>query len=407
MNIEFFISKRLFTAKEENNSYTRPILYIAIFSLALSMVVMLLSVMIVTGFKKEISDKAIGFHSHITITSFNNNHSYESEAISMQQDFYPNINEKKGVKHIQVFATKAGIIKNKNEILGSIIKGVGSDFDPTFFNNNLKEGYVPVYNDSITSNEVLISNSISNLLQINNGDDIVMYFVDDPARVRKFKVSGIYDTGFSEIDNLLVLADIRHIRKLNDWNSNQVGGFEILLDDIYNLDEVTSLVYNQIGYDLNAYSIKEKMPQIFDWLDLQDINISVILCLMLIVGGINMITVLLILVIERTRFIGVLKALGASNWSIRKIFLYSALNITFKGLVIGNIVAFALALLQKYFSLISLNPETYYMSTVPINFDFTFILALNIGTILICYLVLIIPSIIISNISPVKAISFE
>ncbi len=407
MNVEYFIANRLFTAKEENNRYTKPILGIAILAIGFSVAIMLLSIMIVTGFKKDISDKIIGFNSHITITNFTENQSYESEPIYMHQDFYPSIRNEDGFKHIQVYATKAGIIKTNDEILGSVLKGVGNDFDPSFFKQNLVEGKIPVYSDTITSNKVLISKSISNLLKLSINDNMVMYFVNKPPRVRKFIVEGIYETGLSDFDDLMVIGDIQHIQKLNGWQSDQVGGFEVTIDNFEDLEMMTSILYNQIDYNLNAFSIKERIPQIFDWLALQDINVRVILILMLIVACINMITALLILILERTRLIGILKAFGASNWSVRRVFLYNALNIILKGLILGNFIALGLALVQHHFAFFQLDPNTYFMHTVPINFNLTYIALLNIGTIIVCYLVLVIPSVIITKITPIKAIRYE
>ena len=407
MNVEYFIAKKLFTAKEKNNSYTKPILRIAILAIALSVAVMLISVMVVTGFKDDISSKIIGFGSHITVSSFTNNQSYETEPISSDQDFYSSMNDDQGIENINVFATKVAIIKTNDEIHGAVLKGVSSDYDWTFFNDNLVAGEVLTLDDSIKSNNVLISEEVSKLLKLNVSDNLVMYFIQDPSRVRKFKIKGIYNTAMVDFDRLYVIGDIKHIQALNSWKDTQVGGFEITINNFDDLDVMTQRVYNQIPYDLNAQSIKEKTPQIFDWLDLQDVNVRVILILMLIVGVINMITALLILILERTRLIGILKALGATNWSVRKVFLYSAVHLIVKGLILGNAIAFIFAFLQKHFSLISLDPETYYMNTVPINVDFIHILVLNIGTVIICYLILIIPSVIITKITPIKAIRFE
>jgi len=407
MNVEYFIAKRLFTAKEENNTYTKPILRIAILAIALSVAVMLISIMVVTGFKNDISDKIIGFGSHITISNFTNNQSYESEPISVEQDFLPSITAVEGVKHISTFATKAGIIKTADEIQGVVLKGVSSDYDWTFFKDNLVSGSVFEVNDSVKSNQILISENISKTLDLNVGDGLVMYFAQNPPRVRKFHISGIYNTAMSDFDKLFVLGDINHIQALNGWENNEVGGFEIQLTNFDDLDKITDEVYNLTPYNLNAQSIKEKTPQIFNWLDLQDVNVQVILILMLIVGVINMITALLILILERTKTIGILKALGTTNWSVRKIFLYSAVNLILRGLLVGNAIALSFAFLQKKFSLISLSPATYYMDTVPVNFDLTYILLLNIGTVLVCYVVLIVPSVIITKISAIKAIRFE
>ncbi len=406
MNVEYFIARKLFTAKEENNSYTRPILRIAILAIALSVAVMLLSIMVVTGFKDDIYNKVLGFNSHITISNFTNNQSYETEPISIEQDFYPSIKDEQGIQHINIFATKAGIVKTVDEIHGVILKGVSFDYDWSFFKDNLVSGDVFNIKDSL-SNNILISEEVSKKLKLEIGDDFIIYFVQDPPRVRKFKIKGIYNTSMLEFDNLFVIADLKHIQSLNGWGDYQVGGFELAIDNFDNLNKLTEKVYEQIPYDLNAQSIKEKNPQIFDWLDLQDINVRVILFLMLLVGAINMITALLILILERTRMIGVLKAIGANNWSVRKVFLYSAIHLILKGLLLGNFIGLGLGFLQQKFKIISLNPETYYMNTVPINFDLSNILLLNLGTIIICYLILLIPSIIITKITPIKAIRFQ
>lgn len=407
MNIEYFISKKLFTTKEKNNSYTKPILSIAILAVAISVAVMLISLMVVIGFKNDISSKIIGFGSHITINNFSNNNSYESEPIISNENIYSSILEIEGIDNINVYATKAAIIKTKDEIHGTILKGVSYDYNWNFFKDNLIAGEVLSLDSVSRSSNVLISEEISKLLKLNISDDLVMYFLQDPTRVRKFKIKGIYNTAMSDFDKLYVLADIKHIQSLNSWTDKQVGGFEISINDFRNLESITNEVYDMIPYDLNAQSIKEKAPQIFDWLKLQDMNVKVILILMLLVAGINMITALLILILERTRLIGILKALGATNWSIRKLFLYLALHLTLRGLLLGNGIALFFAFIQKKFSLITLDPETYYMKTVPINFDFLQIIILNISTLVICYLILVIPSIIISRITPIKAIRFQ
>ena len=377
MNVEYFIAKRLFSAKENNNRYTKPILYIAILAIGLSVAVMLLSIMIVTGFKKDISDKIIGFGGHITVSNFTNNKSYESEPINVEQDVYSKIKKQEGIKSINVFATKTGILKTENEILGVVLKGVSSDFDWNFFNNNLVEGAIFNINDSVTTNNILISQEIAQTLQLNLEDDLFMYFVDNPPRVRKFTIAGIYHTELTDFDKLFIIGDIKHIRRLNSWKENQVGGFEIAINNFNDLDMITDQVYNEIDSHLNAESIREKNPQLFDWLALQDVNVMVILILMLIVGVVNMITALLILIIERTSLIGILKSIGATNWSIRKVFLYNATGLILQGLLLGNLFALSIGFLQKKFSLIALDPQSYYMSTVPINFDLTHIFILN------------------------------
>ena len=406
MNTSLFIAKRLYNAKENNNSYTRPIIRIAILAVSLSVSIMLLSVFILSGFKAEISDKVFGFGGHINISKFSYNQSYENDPINYSNEIVSKIELIDDVENIQQFATKAGIIKKEEEILGVIIKGVGQDYNWKFFEKNLVFGELPIY-DSVTSNKVLISENISKKMKFEIGDDLVMYFVQKPTRVRKFTISGIYKTGLTEFDEITVLSDIKHIQKLNNWNNNQIGGYEVLLSNIDNLQYNSELIDETIDFDLKAISIKDKYPQIFDWLRLQDFNVLIILILMLIVGGVNMITSLLIIILEKSRLIGVLKAIGATNWDIRKVFIYNSLYIISSGLLFGNLVALSFSIAQKYFNLIKLDENIYFMSYVPIKIEFLSLLLINFGTIIICYLILVIPSIVISKISPAKSIKFE
>ncbi|MEE2699800.1 MAG: FtsX-like permease family protein [Bacteroidota bacterium] len=407
MNVEYFIAKRLVTAKEGNNRLSRPIIRLAILAIALSIAVMLISVAVVKGFKKDIADKVIGFGAHIQITAFSDNNSFETKAISKNQDFYPSIEKEGGVQHIQQFATKAGIIKTKEEIHGVILKGVGSDFDASFLKSNLLEGKVPIYNDSITSSSVLISKKIVDMLKLHLNEDLIIFFVQDPPRVRKFNIEGIYATELEEFDNLYVFADIRHIQNLNSWGVDSVGGFEININDFDELDAQTEKIYEKIAFNLDAQNTKQLNPQIFDWLKLQDINVNVIIILMLIVALINITTALLILILEHTKLIGILKAIGQINWSIRKVFLYNASYLIVKGLFWGNLIGISLTLIQKHFQILSLNPATYYMKFVPIHLPFTDLLLLNFGVMFICIFMLIIPTFLITKITAIKAIRFE
>ena len=407
MNVEYFIVKRLIGAKEGNNRLSRPIIRIAILAIALSVAVMLISIGVVKGFKKDIADKVIGFGSHIQITAFSDNNSYETSAISKNQDFYPSIETESGIKHIEVFATKAGIIKTKEEIHGMILKGVDTDFDWTFFQENLIAGEVLSLNDSSTTNSVMISENIANSLRLKVADNLIMYFVQEPPRARKFEISGIYNTELEEFDELYVLGDIKQIQKLNAWGKDSVGGFALTINDFEELEKQTQMVYEKTPYNLNAQSTKELNPQIFDWLKLQDINVNVVIILMLIVAAINIITALLILILERTKLIGILKAIGQTNWSIRKVFLYNATYLIIKGLFWGNLLGITLSLFQKQFHIISLNPATYYMKSVPIHLLLSDILILNLGVIITCFIILILPTYLITKITPIKAIRFE
>ena len=407
MSFEYFIANKIFSTKKKNNSYTRPILLIAIFSIALSISIMLLSVMILNGFKIDITNKISGFSGHINITNFSDNNSFESESIFVSDELYNSILKNKEVSQINVYANKSGLVKTNDEILGVIVKGISSDFDWDFFQKHLLKGKVLSINDSIKNNSVLISHEISKKLKLNVGDKLIIYFIDKQVKVRKMTICGIYDTGLKDFDEMYIVADIKHIKSLNAWQSSQVGGLEISIDNFSKLDVIANKIYNQIDYNYNTTSIKEKYPQLFDWLNLQDVNVKVILFIIFIVALINMITILLILVIEKTRLIGILKALGTQNFSIRKVFLYLTLNLILKGLLIGNLFVFLIAFLQKKYSFISLNPEIYYMSSVPIDFNFTHILLLNFLTFIISILVVYIPSFVITKINTIKAISFE
>ena len=409
MNTSLFIAKRLYNTKENNNNYTRPIIRIAILAIALSVAVMLLSVIVLSGFKNNISEKVIGFGSHIKISKFNNNQSYENDPLDFDLNMYSEIQSSGFVKNIQVFSTKAGIIKNNNEILGVVLKGVGNDFNWSFFSENLISGEIFPINDSLgeITNNILISESISRKIGLKSGDNIIMYFIQEPSRVRKFLISGIYKTGLSDFDDIIIIGDIKHIQNLNDWNNNKIGGYEIVINDFDKLEENTKIIDDLISYDLNAQSIKEINPQIFDWLALQDFNVLIIIILMLIVGSVNMITSLLIIILEKSKFIGILKAIGASNWSIRKVFLYNSIYLILNGLFWGNSFALGFAFLQQSFNIISLDETIYFMNSVPISIDLFSILMINFWTVIICYLTLIIPSIIITKISPVKSIRFE
>ena len=407
MNTSLFIAKRLYNTKENNNNYTRPIIRIAILAIALSVAIMILSVFILSGFKNEISNKVFGFGGHINISKFNYNQSYENDPIFLIPDIFSKIESLDFVSSIHPFATKAGIIKESDEILGVVLKGVDKNYNWKFFDENLISGELPVFNDTTTSKNVIISKNISNKMKLYVGDDLVMYYVQKPTRVRKFKVIGIYNTGLAEFDEVVVIGDLKHIQKLNNWQGNQVGGYEVITNNVSNIELFSEIIDENIDYDLKALDIKQKYPQIFDWLRLQDFNVLIILILMLIVGGVNMITSLLIIILEKSRLIGILKAIGATNWNIRNVFIYNSLYIIFNGLFWGNLIALTFSICQNYFDLISLDENIYFMSFVPVKIELMSLFLINIGTIIICYLILVIPSVVISKISPAKSIKFE
>ena len=414
MNTEFFIARRIVTGKGTESRISRPVIRIAILGIALGLAVMLVATAIVTAFKEEVRSKVIGFGSHIRIINYDNNSSYETVPISKEQPFYPSLEQIPGIKHIQIFGIKAGIIKTKKEIQGVVLKGIGPDFDWSFFKKNLVDGHIFTVTDSSRTNEVLISKLLSDLLELKTGDSFVMYFVQDPPRMRKFTVAGIYETSLEDFDKTFILTDIHHIQRLNNWKPDQVSGFEVSVDHFRDLDRLTWIVRERVGTiitenkgRLRVENIIQKYPQIFDWLNLQDTNVWIILILMILVAGFNMISGLLILILERMKMIGILKALGATNWSIRKIFLYQSAYLVIRGLFWGNIIGLGLCWLQDRFKLIHLNPETYYLKSVPINFDPLLILGLNAGTLLIIVTILILPSYLIARISPVKTIRYE
>lgn len=406
MNTELFIARRILSGNRDN--FSRPIVRIAILSIALGLAVMLVSVAIVTGFQTQIRDKVIGFGSHIQITAFNSNVSYESNPIPKKQPFYPGLERIKGIRHIQVYATKAGIIKTDEQIQGVVLKGIGSDYDWSFFKNKMVEGKPIVISDTGKTDEVLVSRNLANMLKLKLHDNLRMYFINqNQTRARKFVIAGIYQTGLEEFDKMYVICDIAHIQKLNNWSTEEVAGFEVLIKDFSDLKAMCETVKDNIGYDLKAESIRDMYPQIFDWLALQDTNVAIILTLMVLVSGIAMISTLLILILERTNMIGILKALGMKNGSIRKIFLYNSAYIIGKGLLWGNLAGITLCWLQLHFGIIKLPQESYYVSVVPINLYYLPILLINVGTLLVCMILLIVPSHIISRIQPVKAIQWD
>jgi lipoprotein-releasing system permease protein len=407
LNPEFFIANRILKGDKTVEAISRPIVKIAILGIALGIAIMILAVSIVTGFKTQIRDKVIGFGSHIQIHHYDTHNYFEPNPINKNQDFLPKLKQNPEINHIQMYAIKPGIIKTKEEIEGVLVKGVGPEFKWDFFRDKLTAGEIPVITDTAISSNVVISQGLATKLKLNAGDDLIMYFIQHPARMRKFSISGIYQTGLEEFDKLYVIADIQHVQRLNDWDENFISGFEIFINDYNKLDEVADFVSLETEFDLNAQTIRELHPQIFDWLDLQDVNVKIILILMILVAGINMIATLLVLILERTNTIGIFKSLGMQNFSIQKIFLYKAAYIIGNGILWGNFFGLLLCFVQLKFEVFKLDEANYYISSVPINLDVLSILAINIGTLVICILMLLIPSYIISRIDPVKAIRFS
>ena len=406
MNTEFFIARRILSRNKAN--FSRPIVRIAILGIALGLLVMFISVAILTGFQQQVRAKVIGFGAHIQISHYDENSSLEGRPISIHQGFYPSLQNVKGIRHIQVYAIKAGIIKTADQIQGIVLKGIGTDYDGAFFRDKIVEGNLLQLSDTGKSNGILLSKKLAATLKLRLHDDVRMYFISGSNTLaRKFQIEGIYETGLEEFDKLYVLCDIRHIQKLNNWNPDEVGGFEVILDNFKDLDRMEEYVYHHIGMNLDAKTIRDLNPQIFDWLDLQDINVLIILTLMVLVAGITMISTLLILILERTNMIGILKALGMPNTGIRRIFLINAVYIIGLGLVWGNLAGIALCLVQQRYGIITLPQESYYVPVVPVNLDLWNILLLNAGTLVVCFTMLFLPSYITTRITPVRAIRFS
>lgn len=411
MNFEFFIAKRLISTKKYKSSISAPIIKIAIAAIAIGVIMMLVSFATGMGLQEKIREKIAAFNGHILIESYDNNSSQVSlMPISLNQDFYPDFKNVSGISHVQAVATKAGIIRTETDFEGVIVKGVGADFKWENFENFLEEGELPDFKGSLNE-DVLISRYQANRLGLKIGDKVITYFpregFDKTPLLRAFVVKGIYNSGFQEFDELYMLADIRHIQRLNAWEKDQVGGFEVFIEDFDQLDQKGAEVYDNTSSFLDTRTIKQKYYSIFEWLSLFDFNIALIIGIMILVAGINMITALLVLILERTQMIGILKALGGGDWSIRKIFLYNAAYLIVLGLFWGNLIGLGLLFIQKYFKLFPLNPQTYYVTEVPVYIGWEYILAVNMGTLILCVLMLLIPSIIISKISPVKAMKFD
>jgi len=394
--------------KGSKGHYSRPVIRISILAIALSLTIMFVSIAILTGFQKEIRDKVIGFTGHVQITRFSENTNLAPYPVEKQQTFLPALRLHPKIKNIQVYATKAGIIRTSDQIQGVVLKGVGTDYNWDFFRKRMVQGRIPDYSDTAQKNDVIISRALADLLNLKINDPARMYFiVGDHTVGRKFRIAGIFETGLDEFDRLYVIGNLIHIQKINGWNSTQVGGFEVVLRDFRDIDVMGKHIYHQIGFQLDASTIYQLYPQIFDWLDLQDMNVVIILALMIAVSAITMISTLLILILERTSMIGVLKALGLPNIRIRKIFVYHAMYILGWGTCIGNLAGFILCFVQQKFGIIGLPQESYYVSVVPVHLDMINILLLNVISVTACFLMLIIPSYIITRINPVKAIRFS
>ena len=416
MNFELFIARRIHFSKERGDSrrVTPPAVRIAVAGIALGVAMMILSVAIVVGFKQEVRNKMVGFGSHIRVSNFDSNSSYETVPIFVGDSLKSLLSALSGIRHVESFATKPGILKTEMDFQGIVLKGVDVEYDWTFFRKHLKEGELFSIDTGKVTNDVLISQQLADMLRLRCGDSFHAYFVQDEVRARKFRICGIYDTGFTDYDKLFVLTDIKHIRRLNGWEADAVSGLELQVDDYDDLDEVAAAVDDQLlnrrdrkGNIFYVRSIKELNPMIFSWLDVLDLNVAVILVLMMAVSGFTMISGLLIIILERTNMIGILKALGQQDRSLRRVFLYISAFLIGKGMLWGNIIGLALCWIQSFFRPLSLDPSVYYLDAVPIHLTLGSWLLINLGASVVSLLMMLAPSYLITKISPAKTIRFE
>ena len=415
MNFSFFIAHKLYKDKGGRQHVSRPAITIATAGVAIGLVVMLLSVFVVLGFKHTIRDKVIGFGSHIQVTNFMTQMSSDQAPIAMNDSMIKVIGGIEGVKHVERFAYKQGILKTDSDFLGVMFEGVAQEYDTTFIHQNMVAGSIPKFSDSQSGNHILISQNIADKLKVNAGDRIFAYFIDENGvRMRRFTIQGIYQTNLSQYDQVMCFADLYTTVKLNAWQPDQVSGAAITVNDFKQLDEVESRFVEKINRTEDRYgetyatqTIRDINPQIFSWLDLLDMNVWIILVLMVSVAGVTMISGLLIIILERTTMIGVLKALGTRNKTIRHIFLWFAAFIIGRAPLIGNAIAPGVALLQQWTGIIKLDPATYYVSTVPVEINIPLLIILNVATLLISLFVLIAPSYLISHIHPAKSMRYE
>ena len=413
MKLEWFIARRI-SGKSYNKGVSSTVVKIAVAAVALSVAVMIVSMSVIIGFKNEIMDKVVGFGSCVNIVNRETGGNYETMPISSEQDFFPSIENEQGINHIQRYVMKPAILKSGADILGVIIKGVGSEYNFKFFDDNMLEGCAPKIIAGQKTDSMLISKRMADLLNLKLGDKVVAYFVQDPPRMRKYTVSGIYQTGLEDYDKLFCFTDMTDIQKINGWNENQISGFEVMIDDFSKLEEMSSLVREYAGYQisedgamLRVTNVKDNNRQLFDWITLTEMNVYVILAIMFFVAFVNMSTAMLIIIFERAAMIGIMKAVGSSNWLIRKIFIIQSVHITSRGVVIGNIVAAVLILLEQYFHLVGLDPASYYVDHVPAEFQLWYFIAIDLGTLLVMSIMLVLPSMAISKMEPAKVVNFR
>ena len=417
MNFPLFIARRIYSDKAGNSQQvSKPAIRIATAGVAIGLAVMILSVCVVFGFKHTIRDKVAGFGSHIQVANFYTQQTAAADMpIEMGDSMMHVLRSVEGVKHVQRFAVKQGILKTDDDFLGVMFKGVGPEFDSTFIHQNMAEGCIPHFSDKASTGRILISKTMAEKLRVKCGDRIFAYFIgDEGVRTRRLTIAGVYQTNLSQYDNVTVFCDLYTARKLNGWNDDMATGAELTVNDFARLQQTADILIHRVnktqdsqGNTYSTKTIRELSPQIFSWLDLLDLNVWIILAIMTAVAVVTMISGLLIIILERTTMIGILKALGARNSTVRHTFLWFAAFIICKGLVIGDIIAMGLIVLQKTTGLVKLDPATYYVDTVPVEVNWLFVAALNAATMLIAIFVLIAPSYLISHIHPARSMRYE
>jgi lipoprotein-releasing system permease protein len=404
VNVSKYISQKLTGSGAE--SFSSTVSRIAVISIAVGLAIMLVSFAILEGFRNEIQAKIFGFGAHLHVSKYDTNNSYEGYPISTrnvlgEQERLP------GIRHIQPFARKTAIIKTDEDVLGVVLKGVDQTYDLSGIQGNLVAGNLLSFTDTAASDDVLLSQKIASKLRLQVGDRAIFYFIQNPPRVRRLNVVGIYKTGLDEFDEVYAIGDLRQVRELNNWADTLVGGYEIYLNDFRNIDQVTENIYEEIAYDLQVEKITDRYAPLFDWLELLRKNVVIFLILIMFVATFNMVSTVFIMILERTNMIGILKALGATDQQIRRVFFFKGLQLTLKGLVWGNVIGLGFCLIQYYFKLIPLDPENYYMDTVPINWNLWAFVLLNLTILFVTMLAILIPSVLISRIRPVTAIRFD
>ena len=415
MNLPLFIARKIYGGKTDSKQVSRPAIRIATAGVAIGLAVMLISVSVVLGFKHTIRDKVIGFGSHIQVANFMTMQTGDSYPIQMGDSMITVLKSTPGVKYVQRYAMKQGILKTDHDFLGVVFKGIGPEYDTTFLHQNIKQGIIPRFRDDGNGNKILISQSIADKLGVKSNDKIYSYFIDqNGVRTRRFIIAGIYQTNLSQYDDFMCFTDLNTIVKLNGWDRDQATGAELIVKDFDKVDDVESGLVAKVNRTLDCYgetysskTIRDLCPQIFSWLGLLDLNVWIILTLMIAVAGVTMISGLLIIILERTVMIGILKAIGARNKTIRHTFMWFAAFIICKGMLIGNLIGLGLITLQRFIGFVKLDPQTYYVNTVPVEYNLPLFIILNASTLLICLFVLIAPSYLISHIHPAKSMRYE